>query len=49
MVPTWATILPLTGFDSFLSSAVTTATARSMPRLMSIGFAPAATFFTPLR
>jgi hypothetical protein len=27
MVPTWATIWPLTGFDIFLSSAVTTSTA----------------------
>jgi hypothetical protein len=49
IVPTWATILPLTGVDIFLSSAVTTSTARSMPRLISIGFAPAATFFAPSR
>ena len=29
--------------------AVTTSTARSMPRLISIGFAPATTFFAPSR
>ena len=49
MVPTWATIEPLTGLDIFLSSAVITSTARSMPRLISIGFAPATTFFAPSR
>ena len=49
IVPTWATMSPLTGFDIVLSSAVITATARSIPRLMSIGFAPATTFFTPSR
>jgi len=40
---------PVTGFDIVLSSAVITATARSIPRLISIGFAPATTFFTPSR
>ncbi len=49
MVPTWATMLPLTGFDIFFSSAVIASTAFSMPRLMSIGFAPATTFFAPSR
>ena len=49
MVPTCATIAPLTGLDIFLSSAVITSTARSMPRLSSIGFAPATTFFAPSR
>ena len=49
MVPTWATIVPLTGFDIFLSSALITSTARSMPRLRSIGFAPATTFLAPSR
>ena len=39
----------LTGFDIFLSSAVMTSTAFSMPRLISIGFAPATTFFAPSR
>ena len=49
MVPTCATMLPLTGFDIFLNSAVSASTAFSMPRLMSIGFAPATTFFAPSR
>ncbi len=49
MVPTWAIILPLTGLLSFLSSSVTAATARSMPRFRSIGFAPAVTFLIPSR
>ena len=49
MVPTWATMLPLTGFDIFFSSPVMASTACSMPRLMSIGFAPATTFFAPSR
>ena len=33
--------------DCFLRSAMTAATALSIPRLKSIGFAPAATFFMP--
>ena len=49
MVPTWAISLPLTGLLSFLSSAMTAATAFSMPRLSSIGLAPAVTFLTPSR
>mgnify|MGYP003694457033 CR=1 FL=1 len=49
IVPTCATMLPLTGFDIFLSSPVIASTAFSMPRLMSIGFAPATTFFAPSR
>ena len=49
MVPTCATILPLTGFDIFLSSAVMTSTALSMPRLISIGLAPAVTILMPSR
>ena len=49
MVPTWATMLPLTGFDIFFNSAVSASTAFSIPRLTSIGFAPAATFFAPSR
>ena len=49
MVPTWATMLPPTSFFIFLSSAVIASTAFSMPRLMSIGLAPATTFFAPSR
>ncbi len=49
MVPTCATMLPLTGFDIRLISPVSASTAFSMPRLMSIGFAPATTFFAPSR
>ena len=49
IVPTWAIILPLTGLLSFFSSSTTTATAFSMPRLMSIGLAPAVTFLMPSR
>ncbi len=49
MVPTCATMLPLTGFDMRLISPVRASTAFSMPRLMSIGFAPATTFFAPSR
>jgi hypothetical protein len=50
IVPTWAT-----SFDDFTSraflemSSTTLATARSMPRLRSIGFMPAATDFAPSR
>ena len=49
MVPTWAIILPLTGLLSFFSSSITAATAFSMPRLSSIGLAPAVTFLLPSR
>ena len=49
MVPTCATMLPLTGFDIRLISPVRASTAFSIPRLTSIGFAPAATFFAPSR
>ena len=49
MVPTCAIMLPLTGFDCFFSSATIASTAFSMPRLISIGLAPAATFFAPSR
>ena len=49
MVPTWAIILPLTGLLSFFSSSTTAATAFSMPRLSSIGLAPAVTFLMPSR
>ena len=47
MVPTWATMLPLTGFDIFFSSPVRASTAFSTPRLMSIGLWPAATSLMP--
>ena len=50
MVPTWAiSFLPADGADSFLSSSTTASTARSMPRLSSIGLAPAVTFLRPSR
>ncbi len=49
MVPTCAIMLPLTGFESFLSSAMMPSTAFSMPRLSSIGLAPAVTIFRPSR
>ena len=49
MVPTCAIMLPLTGLLSFLSSSVTAATALSIPRFTSIGFAPAVTFLMPSR
>ena len=48
MVPTWAmSFLPSVGFESFSSSATTTSTAASMPRLRSIGLWPAATRRSP--
>ena len=48
MVPTWAiSFLSLVGLLSFFSSATTVSTARSMPRLSSIGLWPAATSFRP--
>ncbi len=49
MVPTWAIMLPLTGLAIFLISAVMTSTAFSMPRLSSIGLAPATTLRAPSR
>ena len=49
MVPTWAIMLPLTGFDIFLISAVMASTAFSMPRFSSIGLAPATTLRAPSR
>ncbi len=48
-VPTWEIISPLTGLLSFFSSSTAVATAASIPRLIAIGLAPAATFFTPSR
>src|SRR5450631_3135352 len=48
MMPTWAiSLFPLVGLDCFFSSATMVSTATSMPRLMSIGLAPAATILTP--
>ena len=48
MVPTCAIDLPSAqGVDIFSSSATAAAAALSMPRLMSIGFIPAATDFRP--
>ena len=41
--------LLLQGLLSFFSSSTTTSTALSIPRLMSIGFAPAVMFLTPSR
>jgi len=49
IVPTWAIIGPFTGLDCALSDATIASTALAMPRLMSIGFAPATTFFAPSR
>ena len=50
MVPIWAiSFLFLVGFAIFWISGIIAATAASMPRLMSIGFAPAVTFFIPSR
>ena len=49
IMPTCATMLPVTGRAIFLISATTTSTAFSMPRLSSIGLAPATTFFAPSR
>src|SRR5580700_4639220 len=48
MVPTWAiSAFEVTFLEFFLSSSTTVSTARSMPRLRSIGFMPAATALTP--
>ena len=45
----WGGESPVTGFDWLLRPSMTFSTARSMPRLMSIGLAPDTTFFTPSR
>src|SRR5262250_2443148 len=48
MVPTWAiSSLEVTFFEFFLRSSTTASTARSTPRLRSIGFMPAATDLAP--
>src|SRR5437868_569236 len=48
MVPTWAiSSFEVTFLEFFLRSATTVSTARSMPRLRSIGFMPAATALEP--
>src|SRR5271168_2363649 len=48
MVPTWAiSSLEVTFLEFFFSSSTTVSTARSMPRLRSIGFMPAATALAP--
>src|SRR5215208_3964855 len=48
MVPTWAiSSLEVTFFEFFFRSSTTCSTARSMPRLRSIGFMPAATDLEP--
>src|SRR4051812_5608438 len=50
MVPTWAiSSFDVTFFEFFCRSATTASTARSMPRLRSIGFMPAATDLEPSR
>ena len=50
MVPIWAiSFLFLVGFAIFWISGIIAATAASMPLLISIGFAPAVTFFIPSR
>jgi hypothetical protein len=61
MAPTWATALSSTGFESLPSDPpsvhtpslsrepIITVTAFSMPRFSAVGFAPAATVFTPSR
>ena len=48
MAPTWAiSLLVEQGLLIFFSSSTTAITALSMPRLRSIGFMPAATYFMP--
>ena len=48
MIPTWAiSAEPETSLERLLRSATTLVTARSMPRLRSIGFMPAETDFMP--
>jgi hypothetical protein len=50
MAPTCATSFDeVQGREIFFSSATTVVTARSMPRLRSIGFMPEATYFMPSR
>src|SRR6516225_4511870 len=50
MVPTWAiSSFEVTFFEFFSRSATTASTARSIPRLRSIGFMPAATDLAPSR
>ncbi len=50
IVPTWAiSSFEVTFFEFFFRSSTTASTARSMPRLRSIGFMPAATDFAPSR
>ena len=50
IVPTWAiSALVETFLERFLRSSTTASTARSMPRLRSIGFIPAATALAPSR
>ncbi len=60
IVPTCAIMSPVTGFENLSSSPFSrlpslsnlpqmTETARSMPRFIAIGFAPAATVLTPSR
>src|SRR6202142_2232745 len=50
MVPTWAiSSLEVTFLEFFCRSATTASTARSTPRLRSIGFMPAATALAPSR
>src|SRR5687767_6569855 len=50
IVPTWAMAFEsLQGFESFLSSSTVAFTARSTPRLTSIGLMPEATAFMPSR
>ena len=48
IVPTWAiSSFDVTFFEFFCRSATTASTARSIPRLRSIGFMPAATALAP--
>ncbi len=50
MVPTWAmSFWPLVALEAFLSASMIFSTARSMPRLSSIGLWPAATILAPSR
>src|SRR5215207_1037014 len=50
MVPTWAiSFLPAEGTESVRRCSTTASTARSMPRLSSIGLTPAVTFLRPSR
>ncbi len=50
MAPTWAiSLLVVVALEAFLSSSTRAVTALSIPRLRSIGFMPAATYFMPSR